>query len=168
MIEVHQADPEEFSEAGRITALAYREFISPELDWTTYLERVADIASRATIASVYVATEDNHLLGSVTLELTEHIPGTDPNATPLQPDEAHIRMLGVDPSARRRGVARILMEYCIEVAKASGKSELTLHTGAKNVAAQTLYEAMGFVRGPNITRTGGELLTYHLALDIKA
>src|SRR4051794_8316524 len=47
-IEVRQARAEEYHEAGRITAEAYREFVRPgEEPWERYLEHIADVAGRA-------------------------------------------------------------------------------------------------------------------------
>ena len=39
-IEVRRALPQEYEEAGRVTALAYREFVRPEdAGWNEYLDR---------------------------------------------------------------------------------------------------------------------------------
>lgn len=51
----------------------------------------------------------------------------------------------VDPCARRRGVARVLMEVIDEIApRELGVSALTLHVDAANVPALRLYESVGF------------------------
>jgi ribosomal protein S18 acetylase RimI-like enzyme len=111
-MEVRAVRPEEYREAGRVTALAYREFAEPgETDWEEYLEDIADIGARAGRSDVVVAVQDDRIVGSATLELGERIDDDDP---PLEPDEAHIRMLGVHPDARGRGAARALMEACFE------------------------------------------------------
>jgi len=55
-------------------------------------------------------------------------------------------MLGVDPGARRRGVARRLMAEVEIRARAAGKTRITLHTTQRMRAAQTLYEGLGFER----------------------
>ena len=44
-VEVRPARPEEYEEAGRVTALAYREFADGE-SWDRYLNRIADVAAR--------------------------------------------------------------------------------------------------------------------------
>ena len=45
-IEIRPVRPEEHEAAGRVTALAYREFVDND-DWDRYLDRIADIGSRA-------------------------------------------------------------------------------------------------------------------------
>jgi ribosomal protein S18 acetylase RimI-like enzyme len=143
-IEIREVRPEEHAEAGRVTALAYREFVRPEdsgLD--EYLGRIADIAARAPRTVVLVAVERGRVLGSVTVELEGR---TENDEEPLAADEAHLRMLGVDPSARRRGVARALMEASVEHARDAGKRRVTLNTTERMKAAQAMYQAMGFRR----------------------
>lgn len=153
MIDVHRVRPEEFSEAGRATALAWSH-IPPDQGMRAFLARVADIAGRAATASVFVATLDGEILGSVTLELANRGQDAD-NPASLAAGECHVRMLGVNPQAKRRGVARALMRHCIETARAAGMATMTLNTSDQNAAAAGLYESMGFVRDPDITSTFG-------------
>jgi ribosomal protein S18 acetylase RimI-like enzyme len=158
-VDVRTARPDEHEEAGRVTALAYREYVQPgEAAWEAYLEEIADVRRRARVADVLVAVEDGAILGTATLELGERMDGDDP---PLRPDEAHIRMLGVDPAARRRGVARALMHACAERALAAGRTRITLHTTQRMLGAQAMYEGMGFERlADRVFPDGFVLLTY--------
>jgi ribosomal protein S18 acetylase RimI-like enzyme len=55
-------------------------------------------------------------------------------------------MLGVDPSARRRGIARTLMAEAERLARDAGKGEITLNTTERMQAAQRMYEALGYER----------------------
>jgi ribosomal protein S18 acetylase RimI-like enzyme len=146
-VDVHVARPEEYDEAGRVTALAYREFVKRgESSWEEYLDHIADVAGRADRSLVLVAYEDGRIVGSATLELGERIDDDDP---PLASDEAHVRMLGVHPDARGRGVARALMDVCFAHARAAGRSRLTLNTTERMKTAKAMYEAMGFRRLPD-------------------
>ena len=159
-IEVRLALPEEHDETGRVTAGAYREFVGPEEDdWHDYLDHIANVAQRAEFAEVYVAVEDEQILGSATLELGERIdPHEDP---PLSPHESHIRMLGVAPEARGRGVARALMTTCEDRARASGRTLMTLNTTQRMTTAQRMYEALGYVRGEDrVLPDGFVLISY--------
>jgi len=141
-LEIRPVRPEEHEEAGRVTALAYREFADND-DWDRYLKEIADVGGRADIGLVLVAVEGDRILGSATLELDARI---DDDDAPLDPEEAHIRMLGVDPDARGRGVARALMDACLARAAQAGRTRMTLHTTKRMRAAQAMYEAMGFER----------------------
>jgi GNAT superfamily N-acetyltransferase len=62
--------------------------------------------------------------------------------------------LFVDPSARRAGVARALLERAERWAAETGAKGLTLSTQITNATAQRLYEACGWVRDD-------EFVNYH-------
>lgn len=147
-MDVREATEQEFREAGRVTAEAYREFIRPgDVDWERYLRRIADVAERADRTTILVAVEDGRVLGSLTLELEGRVRDEDDaEHRPLEPGEAHIRMLGVDPAARARGVARALMAASEERARAAGKTHMTLNTTRRMEAAQRMYERLGYER----------------------
>ena len=54
--------------------------------------------------------------------------------------------LYVPPHARRRGVARALLEAAADRARSDGKIRMTLSTAKTNVNAQALYESLGWER----------------------
>ncbi len=169
-ITIREARPEEYAEAGDVTAAAYAEFVRPEdADWRAYVEELRDVRSRAARAVVLVAVEDasdsndGRILGTLTLELSARI---DVDSPPLPEDAAHVRMLGVLPEARRLGVARSLMEEAERRARAAGKTRLTLHTTERMKAAQKMYDSLGFSRAPDrVFPDGFVLLGYERALD---
>jgi GNAT superfamily N-acetyltransferase len=161
-VEVRPARPEEYEETGRVTALAYREFADSD-SWDRYLELIADVGARADIALVLAAFEDGRVLGSATLELDRRIEDDDPA---LPPEQAEIRMLGVDPDRRGGGVARALMDACFAWAARAGKTRMLLHTTQRMKVAQEMYDAMGFERLPDRTFPDGfVLLTYGKAIE---
>ena len=147
-LEIRAVRPEEYEEAGRVTVLAYESLgtaASPNRD---YLARVADVATRARHGVVLGAFDDGRMVGTVTIELADRIPGGHPRPS-LSPDQAHIRMLGVDPALQRRGIGRALMEAAIQETRRAGKRRVTLETTETMTAAHALYESMGFRRGPD-------------------
>jgi ribosomal protein S18 acetylase RimI-like enzyme len=74
-------------------------------------------------------------------------------------------MLGVDPAARDRGVARGLMEASEARARAAGKTFMSLHTTKRMQAAQTMYERLGYRRlEDRIFPDGFVLLSYTKSL----
>jgi ribosomal protein S18 acetylase RimI-like enzyme len=165
MIEVRRVRPDEYADAGKVTASAWQPMESPDdANWLAFRARVADIAGRDRVASVYVATDGGQILGSVTLEVDTRLADED-NPAPLAPDEAHVRLLAVTPAARRRGVGARLMRHCASVARQRGKARLTLNTSEGNVTAQRFYEAIGFARLADIVRGDGTALrSYGLTL----
>jgi len=142
-VRVRPVRPTEYEQAGAVTALAYREFMSPAGEWGGYEKQLADVAGRATSALVLVADVDGAIAATATLELDARI-SPDTQQPPLAGDEAHLRMLGVHPEYRQHGIGRLMVEACIERARSAGKRRLTLDTTEPMVAARALYEGMGF------------------------
>jgi GNAT superfamily N-acetyltransferase len=159
-VRVRPVRPEDYEAAGAVTALAYREFMPPDGDWGGYEKRLADVAGRATRALVLVAELDGTIAGTATLELDHRI-NPDSEQPPLEADEAHLRMLGVHPDHRKRGIGHLLVDACIEHARARGKRRLTLDTTERMVGARAMYEGMGFIFSGYTERIPGmSLLMY--------
>jgi ribosomal protein S18 acetylase RimI-like enzyme len=164
-IEIRPLLASEYTAVGAATASAFREYWTPDKPgWEPYLARIADVESRAERAIVLVAVDRGVIAGSVTLELESRI-GPTPSE-PLADDEAHVRMLGVSPEHRGRGIARRLMLACIDTARRQGKLVMTLDTDSNMTGARQLYRELGFVPTGTQQREGGPiLLGYALALD---
>ena len=64
--------------------------------------------------------------------------------TRVAADEAEVITIGSRPSARRRGVARQLLERQLALLAAQGVLHLFLEVADSNIAAQKLYAACGF------------------------
>ncbi len=86
------------------------------------------------------AWSDGVLVGTVQLDV-----GTPPN----QPHRAEVRKLLVHPAARRRGVARALMDVAEVEAARAGRTLLTLDTRAGD-AAEPLYRTLGWTEAGRI------------------
>jgi ribosomal protein S18 acetylase RimI-like enzyme len=143
-MEIRPARADEYKEAGRITALAYQEFVRPnDKDWEEYVAELADVEGRADRTEVLVAVEEGRILGCVTLELDQTVGDDDEE---LPPDVSCIRMLGVDPAARGLGIGRALVEACLVRSREAGKRVVTLRTTDRMKVAQSLYASMRFER----------------------
>jgi GNAT superfamily N-acetyltransferase len=141
-MEVRRARPSEYEEAGELLARAYSEFADPEdPGWREHLELVRDVAGRVDRTVVLVAVDGDRIVGSATIEL-DGVIGDDDAELPAS--VAGLRMVGVDPGARRRGIARALLEDVISRCRSAGKEELILRTTGPMVAARRLYESFGF------------------------
>jgi ribosomal protein S18 acetylase RimI-like enzyme len=92
----------------------------------------ADVAAGARI--LLAAWDAAELVGTVMLEFA---------SSPNQPHRAEVQKLLVHPAARRRGVARALMDRLELEARRAGKTLLTLDTRAGD-AAEALYRATGW------------------------
>ena len=164
-MEIREVRPEEYDAAGEVTAEAYREFVPADdaESWAEYLGSLRDVAGRVSRTVVLVALEEGRLLGTATIEMEQTIGDDDQEV----PEEAAIlRMLGVDPGARGRGVGRALVQETIDRARRAGKHTLLLRTTAFMQIAQAMYRSMGFERDPSLDESypGVDLLGYRMML----
>lgn len=65
--------------------------------------------------------------------------------TALSGDEVWLNNIAVAADARRRGVARMLMDDLLARARARGAKSVYLEVAVDNVPAQRLYDGYGFV-----------------------
>lgn len=157
-LEIREARPDEHDAVGEVTMDAYREFFAPggTDEDHHYLQHIGDVAGRADRTTILVAVEGHELLGSVTLELEGRV--GDADGVQLEQGEAHIRMLGVAPSARGRGVGRALMDDAEARARAAGKTFMTLHSTALMETAVAMYRSRGYERTADLTLPDGFVL----------
>lgn len=164
-MEVREAVPEEYEQAGRVLVAAYAEVADPgDPGWAEHLALMADVEGRAGRTVVLVAVEGETVLGTATIELDDVVGDDDPS---LPPDEAALRMLGVDPAARRRGVGRAIVEEVIDRARRADRRSIRLRTLSVLTAARSLYASLGFELDPSLDMAVDEGLTligYRLAL----
>ncbi len=59
-------------------------------------------------------------------------------------DELHITLVTVDPSQRRRGLGRRVLEALMQEGRRLGALRATLEVASGNQAAQSLYASLGF------------------------
>lgn len=137
---IRPARPDEYATVGDLVVEAYRTLPDPH---DHYEPRLRDVATRAATSVVLVAASEGRLVGTVT-----YVPGPGPDAEVQDPDAATIRMLGVAPEARGRGVGQALVEACIVKARGVGRRRVLLDTETTMTAARRLYERLGFRREP--------------------
>ena len=141
--EVRVVRPDEYEGVGEATSSAWHEYVElyPNFGWKAFLARVSDIAGRARRGTlVFGAFENQRPLGSVTLDLKQQSIGP----YVLSSDTAYIGLLGVIPTARRRGVATALMEGAIQEARRRGMRAIVLTYDPVDVGPKELYDRLGF------------------------
>ncbi len=101
------------------------------------------------------------------LEWVADLAGVPVGSVVLTPDgkgEAKLTKLFVDASYRGRGIGRRLLLHAVAEGRARGLQRLHLETRAAYREAVRLYEATGWVRGPDLPPGYGPDRTYSFDL----
>lgn len=107
--------------------------------WAAHHEAVVRDACESTGTSVVVAeNDDGALTGLVAYKVHPESPGMS--------ECGEITVIAVEPSARRSGVGRRLLDHAVEQLRAAGAPVIMLSTGgdAGHAPARALYESAGF------------------------
>jgi ribosomal protein S18 acetylase RimI-like enzyme len=161
---VREAEGDEVVRAGEVVAAAY---LADGLASERYAARLRASRERAEAGSLVVAVHGDQVVGTVT-----YARAGSPLAELCQADPTgggELRMLGVLPEVRGRGVADALVRWCVARARADGARRLLLSTQVEMRAAQRLYGRLGFTRRPDLDWTpepGVQLLGLQLELPV--
>jgi ribosomal protein S18 acetylase RimI-like enzyme len=142
-ITIREALPHELAEVGGLCRLAYQTMssgLAPE-DRETVMALVGDAETRAREGVVLVAANGDRLAGTVSY----YAPETARNPR-FEHDWALVRILGVHPDYREQGIAGILMDECIERARADKATAVALQTSELTPVAVAMYQRRGFRR----------------------
>jgi GNAT superfamily N-acetyltransferase len=156
---VRDMRPEELDAVGDLTVAAYEGLVTDG-----YREVLRDVPLRAAEAAVLVGELDGTIAGTVTLvppTAAERWRNSD------EPDAGTIRMMGVAPEFRGRGVGSALVAACIDRSRSVGWGQLALVTTADMRSALPIYLAAGFVRDESLDKIVNDdmlLLGYRLQL----
>jgi GNAT superfamily N-acetyltransferase len=137
---IRLAVPGEFEAIGALREAAY----SHDYEISdNYRATLRDVAAPGGEQEVWVALDrhTSQLLGTVT------VPRPGGHISALGQDgELDFRLLAVAPSARRRGIGRLLVEHVIALAAERGATRVVMNSGPQMTGAHQLYYAMGFTR----------------------
>jgi ribosomal protein S18 acetylase RimI-like enzyme len=165
-LQIRDAREDERPAIRELTLAAYAEFadIMAPTAWTGLERAVRNALDSDGPAERIVAEREGRLLGSVML----YPPAVDAYGGEVaKASWPELRLLAVDPAIRGQGIGQALVDECVRRARASGASELGLHTSESLRAAIRMYERMGFERVPefDFQPEGAELVTaYRLDL----
>jgi GNAT superfamily N-acetyltransferase len=165
---VRDSRSEEREAAIKLTVEAYRQYENTfgQVHWDQYISNIRSQWGTQVNAQRIVAEHEGELVGTVLLYppqegLYEKLKMTIPYP--------EIRLLGVHPTVRGKGVATTLIRECADRAIGAGASYLGLHTSNRMPSAVRLYKRLGFERAPEFDFFGGDNRTlveaYRLPLD---
>jgi ribosomal protein S18 acetylase RimI-like enzyme len=122
--EHHEFDPQRFIPATQRTAAGYASWLGSQLEESVVVILVAE-RDGAVVGYVYGALEGYDYMS-------------------LRGPAGVLHDIVVDPSHRREGIGRLLLDAALEALERRGAPRVVLSTAALNQPAQRLFERAGF------------------------
>ncbi len=138
-------------------------FYSPEA-WNDYIEQIKLSVDNPNIDRILVAKSNRKIIG--TLQIF-HSSGEAYNRPELNISSPIVRLLAVQPEARGKGVAQLLLKTSLEYAKSKGAGSLYLHSSDLMQKAIDLYQWLGFKRDESKEFYNRDVLVKCFRFDIK-
>ena len=146
---IREAQNSEYETVANLTMAAYRPLFAgvdlpDDLGW--YGAELRDVAGRAARSEIIVAITDGQIVGSLAYhdDYSEEVKSGNPKNC------AGFRVLATDPNMQGHGIGEALTRWCIDRARADGRTALLLNTTDYMKAAQRLYRRRGFEPYPEI------------------
>lgn len=154
-VQVRDALPEEREAAIELTIAAYRQYEESfgHPFWEQYMASIRSQREHDEDAQRIVAVHGRKLVAALLLYPPKEVLYERLNATIPYPE---IRLLGVHPSVRGKGIATALIRETSDRAARAGFSYLGLHTSELMPSAVRLYIRLGFERAPEYDFPGGD------------
>lgn len=133
------SDATELKALGIISYAQFSEILSQE-NWEMLNEYLHDdnALNELILKSKVFVCVDEKIVGMAFL-----VPSGNP--TPIfESDWSYIRMVGVHPEYRGKGIAKRLTQMCVDYAKETNESTIALHTSEIMDDARHVYELIGF------------------------
>lgn len=161
---VRKARPSEFEEIGKLMVATYSQlegFPKPSEQPNYYkkLAAVGEFADKPSGALLTAVSPAGTIEGGVVYFGDMHYYGSGGTAT-QERNTSGFRLLAVSPSARGKGIGKLLTEACINRAREDGNRQIIIHTTMAMQTAWKMYERMGFKRSKDLDFMQGELAVY--------
>jgi ribosomal-protein-alanine N-acetyltransferase len=114
---------------AQVLSTMTRDWIEAGLDWSYRSARLTRLIGSANHTAV-VARDGSRIVGFAIMEFGD--------------ERAHLVLLAVRPTHRRRGIGRALGQWLIDSAITAGASSVHVEVRESNPPAQALYRKLGF------------------------
>jgi ribosomal-protein-alanine N-acetyltransferase len=122
---------------ARAIALMARHYVETGLGWSYHPRRVGELI-RDPETTALVARDGVRTVGFAIMSFGD--------------ERAHLVLLAVAPSHRRRGIARAMLAWLVGSAATAGMASIHVELRADNAAAYAMYEAAGFTETFRVPR----------------
>jgi ribosomal protein S18 acetylase RimI-like enzyme len=167
---IRNAKPGEFGEIGKLMVLVYSLLEgfpkeSEQPDYYKMLANVGELTNKPETELLVAVSPDGKIAGCVVYFGDMQYYGSGGTAT-KERNAAGFRLLAVDPSARGRGIGKLLTLECIRKAKDKKLFQVIIHTTMAMQTAWKMYENLGFKRSEDLDFMQGELPVFGFRLSL--
>ena len=138
MIRIEQATTEHIPQMAELLAVLFSEEVEFRPDRQKQIRRAADDRLRAERGNIFVATEEDEVVGMVSLLFTV---STAQGAPACWLEDMVLR-----PEYRGKGIGTRLLDHAVAYAKSHGFTRITLLTDGVSEKSIHFYERHGFQR----------------------
>jgi GNAT superfamily N-acetyltransferase len=167
---IRNAKPGEFVEIGKLMVHVFSSVEgfpkeSEQPDYYKILANVGELTNKPETELLVAVSSDGKIAGCVVYFGDMQYYGSGGTAT-RERNAAGFRLLAVDPSARGRGIGKLLTIECIRKAKDKKLFQLIIHTTMAMQTAWKMYENLGFRRSEDLDFMQGELPVFGFRLPL--
>jgi GNAT superfamily N-acetyltransferase len=167
---IRNAKPREFEEIGKLMVHVYSRLEgfpkeSEQPDYYKMLANVGELTNKPGTELLVAVSSDGKIEGCVVYFGDMQYYGSGGTAT-RERNAAGFRLLAVDPSARGRGIGKLLTIECIRKAKDKKLFQLIIHTTMAMQTAWKMYENLGFRRSEDLDFIQGALPVFGFRLSL--
>ena len=163
VVELKEEDKEIVRQVLVESYLQYEPDYTNRQVWEDYLAEITASIDNPRVDKILVAKSNQEVLGTLQLFDSSEKAYAKPELGIFSPI---IRLLGVHPKARGRGVAQELLKASVDYAKEMGSTDLYLHSSDRMHRAIRLYEWFGFKRDQSKEFESHDILVKCYRLDL--
>lgn len=165
---VRNAKSEEFTEIGNMMVKVYAQLEgfpkpSEQPNYYKMLANIGELTINPGTELLVAISSEGEIMGGVVFFSDMKYYGSGGTAT-KEVNSAGFRLLAVSPSARGKGLGKLLTEECIRKAKNKGLNQVIIHSTKAMQIAWKMYENIGFKRSEDLDFMQGELPVFGFRL----
>jgi len=151
---VRDAKPKEFTLIGELMIQVYGNLSGfpsqqEQPEYYKMLANVGNLTKNTKTRLLVAVNSNNQVLGAVVYIGDIKNYGAK-NVAYSEKNAAGFRLLAVHPTARGKGIGKLLVNYCLKTAKLENNKQLIIHSTHAMKIAWKMYEKLGFKRATEL------------------
>jgi GNAT superfamily N-acetyltransferase len=165
---VREANPDEFKEIGELMTKVYSQLKgfpgrNEQPDYYKMLINIGRFTEKPKTKLLIAICTNGKIAGGVVYFGDMKYYGSGGSASEER-NGAGFRLLAVDPNLRGKGIGKILIKACIQMAKEDKQGQMIIHSTKTMQTAWKMYENMGFKRSLDLDFMQGDLQVFGFRL----